>query len=53
MYKRQPYDQITPCTNYKKDSSMAAMLPVLKDASAKRVEKDRDLQIAKMCIRDR
>ena len=42
-----PYDQITPCTNYKKDSSIAAMLPVLKDASAKRVEKDRDLQIAK------
>ncbi len=34
-----PYDQITPCTNYKKDSSIAAMLPVLKDASAKRVEK--------------
>ena len=42
-----PYDQITPCTNYKKDSSIAAMLPVLKDASAKRVEKDRDLQIAR------
>lgn len=44
-----PYDQITPCTNYKKDSSIAAMLPVLKDASAKRVEKDRDLQIARAC----
>lgn len=42
-----PYDQITPCTNYKKDSSITAMLPALKEASAKRVEKDRDLQIAR------
>ena len=42
-----PYDQIPPCHNYKKDSAIAGMLPALKAASAERVEKDRDLQIAK------
>ncbi|MEE0763979.1 carboxy terminal-processing peptidase [Akkermansia sp.] len=42
-----PYDQIPPCHNYKKDSAIAGILPALKAASAERVAKDRDLQIAK------
>ncbi|MFR1319852.1 MAG: carboxy terminal-processing peptidase [Akkermansia sp.] len=42
-----PYDQIPSCHNYKKDSAIAGMLPALKAASAERVKKDRDLQIAK------
>lgn len=42
-----PYDQIPACTNYKKDSAIAAILPTLKENSSKRVEKDHDLQIAK------
>lgn len=42
-----PYDQIEPCTNYKKATGIASMLPTLKEASQKRVEKDRDLQISK------
>ena len=40
-----PYDP--PCHNYKKDSAIAGILPALKAASAERVAKDRDLQIAK------
>lgn len=42
-----PYDQIPPCHNYQKDSAIAGILPALKAASAERVAKDRDLQIAK------
>lgn len=42
-----PYDQINACTNYQKDSSIAAILPGLKARSEERVNKDRDFQIAK------